>query len=322
MLDEAGAAVEDQQAGLEFIEVALSVIYWGQRRSDGLRAIYEEAAGWFPDDARWQQRLEPLRLYVLESDRPYGVTVEDSGAALASPGLEPDVRRHLEAFHASDLFYSGRTRDSLALSNRTRPALPLADPTAEFAFAVWAKTAVESGHDWPALEAVLPDLVREAVRADDHVAVGVATLALGGLRVFGGRYADAARWLAEAELSHERRDPFDALCVVRALQVVVAAAQGDRDGAEAGLPRCLDALGRAEAGCRPTALPRPRRRGGAHAARRRRGRTRGVAGDRPRARPHGDRRRADGLRGDACRNAGNGRPWTTWCSTRRRATRR
>src|SRR5262249_22695650 len=181
VLQGARPRIDDPDLALEYLQLAIDVLYWGQRASDELRVIFEDAQTWV-DGKLWQQRLQPLRLHVYELGRLWGAAVEESGAVLQDPDLDPEVRRHVEALHASDLFYVGRTREGLERAERMLPQVPLGDRISEFALASWAEMAVESGHDWPALERRLPQLVREAVRADDHVAAGVATLALGILR--------------------------------------------------------------------------------------------------------------------------------------------
>jgi DNA-binding CsgD family transcriptional regulator len=83
--------------------------------------------------------------------------------------------------------------------------------------------------------------LQQGVRAGDHAASGLGALTLGGLALVAGRYRDAARWLAEAEIHFERRDTFGALMIARAFQVGVAAATA-ADGVAEALQRCQEAL--------------------------------------------------------------------------------
>jgi DNA-binding CsgD family transcriptional regulator len=234
-------AVGDADVALDYLELYIWVLFWGLGREDDLRHLLERAQAWWPD-ALWQQRLQPLRLYVAGLGKPYGATVEMSQEILADGDLDDEVRRRVEPIHASDLFYAGRARDAVALADRIRPPVPLRRPNDDLAFATWTMIAIETGEDWHALEHEATALVREAVRADDHVATGFAALALACLRAAAGRLDDASRWLAEAELRMERHDTFGFLSVVCECQVEIAATRGDADAAGAALARCRDSL--------------------------------------------------------------------------------
>ena len=78
-------------------------------------------------------------------------------------------------------------------------------------------------------------VVHDGVRAGDDQAAGIGALTLGRLRFLNGRFRDAERWLAEAELHFERRDVFGSLLQVRLLQLGIAYFTGD-------LPRAIAAL--------------------------------------------------------------------------------
>jgi hypothetical protein len=171
VLEGVQGSVGDPDVALDYLELYIWVLFWGLGREDELRRLLGRARAWWPDTI-WQQRLEPLRLYVEGLGKPYGATVQLSAEILADRDLHAEVRRRIEPLHASDLFYAGRAREALALAQRTRPRVPLDGPNDDLAFATWAMVALESGEDWRALEDEVTELVRAAVRADDHVATG------------------------------------------------------------------------------------------------------------------------------------------------------
>ena len=55
----------------------------------------------------------------------------------------------------------------------------------------------------------------------------------------GGRFADATRWLAEADLHFERNDTFGSLVQVRALMVAVEIACGNHEATTAAYERVI-----------------------------------------------------------------------------------
>jgi ATP/maltotriose-dependent transcriptional regulator MalT len=80
-------------------------------------------------------------------------------------------------------------------------------------------------------------VVRDAVRAHDQAAGGLAAYTLARLHFHRGRYRDAARWLAEAEIHFEQQDLFNVMLSVRALRVGIACFTGDFDGTMSALER-------------------------------------------------------------------------------------
>jgi DNA-binding NarL/FixJ family response regulator len=107
---------------------------------------------------------------------------------------------------------------------------------------MWVGVSAETGEGWEDLrswcEATLPD----AVRREDHGAAGAAALGLGHLAYCAGRYRDADRWLAEAQLHYEQHDLLGLLAIVSANQAGVAAALGDTPAVLAARDRCLAAV--------------------------------------------------------------------------------
>ena len=118
-----------------------------------------------------------------------------------------------------------------------RWTMPMWEPVAILGLA-----ALDSGIRWPELEACMSRIVRDGVRAHDHAAVGLAAFFLARLQFLRGRYRDAARWLAEAEVHARQRDPFNTMVGIQTLAVGVASFTGDFDGAG-------DALDRLHAAC-------------------------------------------------------------------------
>ena len=114
------------------------------------------------------------------------------------------------------------------------------------ALAVLGLAALDSGVRWRELEASMSAIVRDGVRAHDHGAAGVAAFTLAHLQFLRGRYRDAARWLAEAQVHARQRDPFNSVVPIESLAVGVAAFTGDFDGARAALERLHAACERRE----------------------------------------------------------------------------
>src|SRR5262249_24604550 len=180
VLERVQVAIDDPDVALDYLELYIWVLFWGLGREDELRQLFERAQAWWPG-AAWRQRLQPLRFYVAGLGKPYGAAVDLSEEILADGALDDGGRRRMEPLHAAELVYAGRTREGLELARRVRPSVPLDGPNYDFAFAVWAFAAFETGDDWPALEGEVAGLVRKAVRADDQVATGLTALTLGAL---------------------------------------------------------------------------------------------------------------------------------------------
>ena len=79
-------------------------------------------------------------------------------------------------------------------------------------------------------------------RSRDHSAAGIAGLGLSTLRYAQGRFRDASRWLAEAQLHYELHDAFGLLVITHAYQCAVAAITGDAAAARVALERCRAAV--------------------------------------------------------------------------------
>src|SRR5262249_9521059 len=101
----------------------------------------------------------------------------------------------------------------------------------EYTLMMCGIVGAESGENWKELRAWLADLVDAGVRHDDHFSSGFAATVLGFLDGLAGRFADARRWLAEAEAQLERHDAVGALIAARLFAAEAAATTGDTETA-------------------------------------------------------------------------------------------
>ena len=101
-------------------------------------------------------------------------------------------------------------------------------------------------------------IFEQGIRAGDHAAAGIGAGALGGIAFLAGRYRDAARWIAEAEVHFEQHDTFGLLLVGWAYQVGIARFTGDGDGVARALARCEEALKEHGPASQPASVCRPR----------------------------------------------------------------
>jgi DNA-binding CsgD family transcriptional regulator len=239
------AGIEDglptQEIATDYLEQRIAVLYWGLRQLDAAQALLVRAAGWWPEPA-WQLHVEPLRLHLDALTAWVTGQADVSEQLLADPKLAPEIRQQLEPIHAVNLFFGGRAKEAYALIRRIRPAVPLRSPSDSLALIAWSMIGVESGEDFPEVQATMERTLTQAVRANDHGAAGLAALSLGGQHYLAGRLVDAARWLAEAELQFEHGDAFGTVVVVRASAVYLAHTAGDGAGAAEALRRCHDAI--------------------------------------------------------------------------------
>ena len=156
-------------------------------------------------------------------------------AMLREPDIDSEHLRQLELTHVLALMSVGRAREAHAIARRIRPTLPIRRPREGYALRSMFMVGLESGEAWDDLELYAGQTLRQGVRAGDREAAGLAAFTLGSLAVERGRYRDAGRWLSEAEAQLERRDTFDTLFCIRALQIGIACAIGDVTSAQAWL---------------------------------------------------------------------------------------
>ena len=228
-------------AGIDYLEQRAHVLFWGLRRGDDTRALLEAAGDWSAD-AGWQRRLQPVQLTYAAIVDGFAGSIDALHAVLADPQLDAGTRLMAERRLALSLFFAGRMRESYALARHIQPSIPLDGYSDALALGLWRLLGFESGEDHAGFEADMTATLREAVQVSDHEAAGHGAFGLGYLHYLAGRYRDAARWYAEAELHFEQQDTFGTLIHVRALRVGVDVFTGDRDGAAASLERLRAAL--------------------------------------------------------------------------------
>lgn len=235
--------LDTQDDALTYLKQRVRVLYWGLKRLDDARALFERAQGWWPDPA-WQRRLDVVWVELaalLAGFSGEARATERSAEMLADDSLDEDVRREIQVVHAMNLFYSGRVREAYELIDALRPVIPLRGHHDERSLIARCLISFESGQSEAQLEAEMVAVLHQGVRAADEAACGLGALTLGGLALVAGRYRDAARWLAEAEVHFEHRDTFGALMITRAFQVGVACFTADERIDEV-MQRCEEAL--------------------------------------------------------------------------------
>ncbi|MFZ0041276.1 MAG: hypothetical protein WAK93_08220, partial [Solirubrobacteraceae bacterium] len=241
VLTVAEADIDGQESAVQFLEQSAEVLYWGLRRPEEFDALLTRAEGWW-EGPEWQRRLYPIRLYD-NSPVPVSQRTEATSRALAAEDVEREVEHRVAPVHAANLFYSGRAREAFELARRIRPSVPLRDLSDELAFVIWSAIAIESGLGWSELDTWATAALSDGVRLGDRAAAGRGALALGGLRFSQGRFADARRWLVEAEVQLERRDSLGLLAITYSMRVGVACFTGELEAIKPTLERCLQALG-------------------------------------------------------------------------------
>lgn len=231
--------VGSRDEALAYLEQQLAVLYWGLNRQDELNKLLGRAESWWPDEA-WRRNLDPLRP-ITQSGAPR-INMSESTPLLARDDLDPQLRRRLETVQLRSLFYSGRGREASELVRRLLADASLGEQADEDLAAMWIGIVMRTGVGWPELEQWATTVLRNAVKSGNHGAAGPAAQALGNLRFCQGRFLDARRWLAEAELHQEQHDPIGLLVVTNALQVGVECSIGDAGAARAALLRCQAAV--------------------------------------------------------------------------------
>jgi DNA-binding CsgD family transcriptional regulator len=243
VLDGLEGELDSQDVALDFLKQRIRVLYWGLRRPDEASALFERAQRWWPDRA-WRRRLDAVGVELVALIQGFSGearTIERSAALLADESLEEDVRREIQLVHAMNLFYSGRVPEAWELVDSLRTVIPLRSHHDERVLIARCMISFESGQAVAQLEQDMVATLQDGVRAGDEAACGLGALTLGGLALVAGRYRDAARWLAEAEVHFEHRDTFGAMMITHAFQVGVACFTGDARIDEA-MQQCNDAL--------------------------------------------------------------------------------
>jgi DNA-binding CsgD family transcriptional regulator len=244
VLAAAEPGIEGQAAAIEYLELQTTVLFWGLRRPEELWELLDRARTWW-DLPEWHRRLDTLRLIGQEGPSPAAAAIT-SAEIYANEHADAEVRRRVAPLHASNLFFSGRVAEAFELAMRIRPTVPLRDLTDEMAFVLWSVIALESGQGWAELETWASAALADGIRLGDRAAAGRAALALGGLRFSQGRFVEASRWLAEAELQLEQHDAGGLRGIVNSMQVGVACFTADRPAIDPALERCRASVGDGE----------------------------------------------------------------------------
>ena len=235
--EETLAAVEAEAPShplaLDYLDQRTRVLFWGLGRVRGARALLERARSWSPEPA-WGWGLLGVSMPSAVVDDLAGA-IAALRAALADPAIDEDTRRGLEPRFALALFYGGEWNEAHAVARRCRPSIPVRDYPGLVGLGAFRLAGVESGADWVGLEPELTQILVEGVRRHDHEAAAQGALGLGQLAFMRGRFRDAERWLAEAQLHFEQEDAFGTLAEVLVLRVGIAYLTGDPEGAAATL---------------------------------------------------------------------------------------
>ena len=240
VLAAAESSIDTQEAALGYLVQRTSVLNAGLMRTEELDDLVRRWQQLWPDDESWRARLARWRLW-----RTIRGSVEDRNDMLSQISvligdreLDPDGRRRLEAVQLAMLYYNGRGREADALARRLRYGPPLRDETDEVVLSVYVAATADTGEGLDELERWATVTVKAAAFTGDHGTAGLASLALAHRRLIEGRFVDAARWLAEAELHQERHDPIGLLAITLDSQAWRAACTRDGPAADAAFARC------------------------------------------------------------------------------------
>lgn len=233
------AAVEPLAPGdpdaRDYLRQRLSLYQWGVRRAGDIDALLDRANSWSPDPG-WQRFTS--RIGVTYGTLRHGFDSPLNPADSADdPGVTDETRRNLAAMRTISAFLSGQGDRAAAAAFAARPSVPLRDFADAAALGTVSLVALETGHQWGEVERYMSGVMHDAVRAHDHAAGGLSAFTLAHLHFLRGRYRDASRWLAEAEIHFQRQDPFNVMLSVWVLRVGIACFTGDFDGTAAATDR-------------------------------------------------------------------------------------
>ncbi|MDO8208868.1 LuxR C-terminal-related transcriptional regulator [Conexibacter sp. CPCC 206217] len=235
----------DAGTSLTYLELRASYLFWERKDPDAVTALLLRACAWH-DEPAWRRRLQSLELRFAAIG---GRRLDVAGATetlLTHPATDADLQRRVAPAHALHLFLEGHALEARSLARSAWPSVPLSDQAERVGFATYVLVAIETGGGHEQLDGEISRALVASVRAEDHVAAGLAALGLAFLGQLAGRLGDARRWLAEAELHFELGDTFGAAVIARAVATWVACADGRSDDAALALRRCEAALGGAD----------------------------------------------------------------------------
>ena len=227
-------APEDSNAR-DYLRQRLSLYHWGLRRSGETGALLDRADGW-SQEVGWQRFTSRIRLTYSALRDGFEAPLDPVESAV-DPAVSDEARRALATMQTVSEFISGRGDTAAAAAFAARPGVPLRDFADAAALGAVSLIALETGYRWDEVERYMSGMVHDAVRAHDHAAGGLSAFTLARLYFFQGRYRDASRWLAEAEIHFQQQDPLNVRLSVRALGVGIACFTGDFDGTVVALER-------------------------------------------------------------------------------------
>jgi DNA-binding CsgD family transcriptional regulator len=237
--EQALAAVEPLAPGdpnaRDYLRQRLWLYHWGLRRTAEGSALINRAQKW-SDDPSWHGFTSRIRLTYAGLSGGF-LAPPDSIERVGDSDVSDDARRSVAVLRMMSAFLAGQGDAAAAEAFANRPPIPLRDDADAAMLGSLSLIAVEAGYRWDELGHYMSEVMRHAVRARDHAATGLSAFTLARLSFLGARYRDAARWLAEAEVQFQQRDPFNVMLSVRALQVGTACFTGDFDGTMAALER-------------------------------------------------------------------------------------
>jgi len=257
VLTAAESSIDTQEEAVGYLVQRTSVLHAGLMPTEELGDLLRRWQRSWPDDERWRARLARWRLWgtVWGSIEDRNDMLSQIAALIDDRELDPDGRRRLEAVRLAMLYYNGRGREADTLARRLRRGPPLRDEADEVVLSVYVAATADTGEGLDELERWATETVKQAAAHGDHGAAGLASLALAHRRLIDGRFVDAGRWLAEAELHQELHDPIGLLAITLDSQAWRAACTRDGAAAEAAFARCRAvALGSDPHGIRSRAL--------------------------------------------------------------------
>jgi DNA-binding CsgD family transcriptional regulator len=228
----AGIRPDDPHGADDYLRQRLSILSHGLQRPSESEALIARARGWSTEPP-WQYKLDSMAAGFVEREG-FGDR-EQVAEILANDRIPLETRRMVAVSHRLTLLSRGDGEEAAAGAFAAELSIPLRDDADAVVFSSLARLAFEAGHRLDDLRALNATAVREAVRADDHQGAGLAATGLAQHHFLQGRYRDAGRWLAEADVHLRRHDQFSIRTVVRVLSVGVALFRGDFDGGTAAL---------------------------------------------------------------------------------------
>jgi DNA-binding CsgD family transcriptional regulator len=210
-----------------YVRQRLGLLFLQLRRPAEARALLDRIHPWSQDDG-WQEFVVRIRdTYAGLLD---GVGGADAAAPLVTGDHLAELPRRLgEVLRRLGLVFAGEGDAAVESAFAALPQGTFYDEADIAAVAALVFVTLESGHRWDELDDYLARTMREAVRLRIREVAGIAAHGIARLHLMRGRYRDADRWLAEAELQLRHADPYNTMVLVRTTAVGIACFTGDFD---------------------------------------------------------------------------------------------